>query len=79
MTVTCSGSPRGVGGLQLPLPHPETQHLLQVPEGGGMWVSNALLVWSILTLVVVVVACSITILFFRPKGIYIYPVFRWVL
>ena len=39
-------------------------------RGGGMWVSNDLLVWSILTLVVVV-ACSITVLFFRPEGVYV--------
>ena len=36
----------------------------------SVWVSNALLVWSILTLVVVV-ACSITVLFFRLKAVYI--------
>ena len=32
-----------------------------------MWVSNGLLVWSILTLVVVV-ACSITVLFFQAQN-----------
>ena len=37
--------------------------------GGTMWVSNGLMVWSILTLVVVV--CRLTILFFSPRGIYV--------
>ena len=34
-----------------------------------MWVSNGLMVWSILTMVMVV--CRLTILFFRPQGTYV--------
>ena len=47
-----------------PSPHPKISHLSMEVEEGGMWVSNGLLVWSILTLVVVV-ECSITILVFQ--------------
>ena len=49
-----------------PLPHPKTGGLFKKALGGSVWVSNGLLVWSILTWVVVV-ACSITILFFQAR------------
>ena len=44
--------------------HTEVLHFLPAVEGGGMWVSNGLLVWSILTLVV---ACRITVLVFEAR------------
>ena len=50
----------------IPSPPSKIGHIFQENEGGGMWVSNGLLVWSILTLVVVV-ACSITILVFQAQ------------
>ena len=37
----------GEGGLQLPLPHPEALYFSAASSGGGVWVSNGLLVWSI--------------------------------
>ena len=55
-----------MGGVCHPHPHPKICHLPQEIEGGGVWVSNGLLVWSILTLVVVV-ACSITVLIIQAQ------------
>ena len=56
----------GEWGVYDPSPPPKISHIPQEAEGGGMWVSNGLLVWSILTLVVVV-ACSITVLVFQAQ------------
>ena len=44
--------------------------MVEVSAGEGVWVSNVLLVWSILTLVVVAVR-SIAIVVFRPEGVYV--------
>ena len=53
-----------------------TKHLVDwVPtestkvQEGTVWVSNFLMVWSILTMVMVV--CRLTILFFSPQGTYV--------
>ena len=54
-------------------PTEKTLCLPQVPLGGAVWVSNGLIVWSVLTLVVVV--CRLTVLFFSPEGI-LCPAFR---
>ena len=40
---------QGVGALQGPLFHGEILHLAEAVPRGGLWVSNCLLVWSILT------------------------------
>ena len=42
---------------------------IEAYEGEGVWVSNILLVWSILTLVVVV-DHSVEIVVFRHEGVY---------
>ena len=55
----------GEWGLYEALTPTEKMCLAKAAPGGAMWVSNGLMVWSILTLVVVV--CRLTILFFQPQ------------
>ena len=59
-----------MGAVQSPHSHTKVMPVVEAAQG-GMWVSNGLMVWSILALVLVVVACNITVLVFRPEGIYI--------
>ena len=39
-----------MGALRGPHSHPEVNHMAKADQGGPMWVSNCLLVWSIFDL-----------------------------
>ena len=61
-----------MGAIPCPHPHTEILCVAKATERKGVRVSDVLLVWSTLTLVMVVVAaCSITIFVFRPEGVYV--------
>ena len=64
MTGTYLRSKWEVGAIRGPHSHRENVCMAKAAPGGTMWVSNGLMVWSILTLVVVV--CRLTVLFFQP-------------
>ena len=59
----------GSGGNTMSSPHTKILYFSEGVQGGTVWISNGLMVWSISTLVVV--ACRLTILFFSPEGIYV--------
>ena len=62
----------GVGAVQCPHPHTEILYIFVAVQGGTVWVSNGLMVWSILTVVYgdggMQIHCFV---FFSPQGIYV--------
>ena len=50
---------------------PTEKYCIWLQSLRGVWVSTVHLVWSVLTLVLVVVACSTVVLVFRPDSVFV--------